>query len=52
MLKIGDLIEIKGVKYRILRKDGMNFCLNNLEAGGFICHVAWKYAYLENTFAE
>jgi hypothetical protein len=28
------------------------FCLNNLVKGGVICHVAWKWNYLENEFAE
>lgn len=51
-MKIGDLIIIDGRKYRIIRESSKNFCLNDLEAGGCIGHVAWTMEYLQNYFAE
>ena len=51
-MKIGDLLIIDGVKYRVLKQGSNNFCLNNLEKGGTICHVAWTLDYLKNYFAK
>lgn len=51
-MKIGDLITIDGINYRILQQDSKNFCLNNLSNGGVISHIAWTMNYLENYFAE
>ena len=46
-MKIGDLITIDGINYRILQQDSKNFCLNNLSNGGVISHIAWTMNYLE-----
>lgn len=51
-METGDLTEINGTRYRVLRQDSNHFCLNNLEKGGCICHIAWTMAYLKNQFAE
>lgn len=52
LVEIEDFITINGTKYRVLRQDSGHFCLNSLEKGGCVCHVAWTMAYLQNYFAE
>lgn len=52
VMKRGDIIQIGHAVYRILSLDSGSFCLNNLTSGGVLCHVAWKWNYLENSFAE
>ena len=51
-MKIGDLVAVNGIHYRVLRQDSNHFCLNNLGKGGCVCHVAWTVAYLQNRVAE
>lgn len=51
-MKRGDILTINGEEHRVLELDSGSFCLNNLVRGGVICHVAWKWNYLDNEFAE
>ena len=41
-MKIGDVITIDEVEYRVIEDGTTHFCLNDLSKGGYIRNYGWK----------